>query len=79
MALQMIRTRKLAIARPVCGLLLLLIAGWLNVAAANVTDPVPSPKPGPGPTDPVPRPPVPTPQPPLPGPNPPMPNPIPPP
>jgi hypothetical protein len=61
------------------GLLLLLLAGWLTLGTGNVTDPVPAPKPVPGPTDPVPRPPVPTPQPPVPGPNPPLPSPIPPP
>lgn len=61
------------------GLVILLLTGWLSLGVDNVTDPVPAPKPVPGPTDPVPRPPVPTPQPPVPGPNPPLPSPIPPP
>jgi len=65
--------------RPVQGVLVLFLVSWLNVTYGNVTDPIPTPKPGPGPTDPVPRPPVPTPQPPVPGPTPPLPSPIPPP
>ena len=65
--------------RPVQGLLGLLLAGVLTIAGGNVTDPIPAPKPGPGPTDPTPRPPVPGPQPPLPVPTPPLPSPIPPP
>ena len=70
---------KQGLSHLVQGLACLLLAGWLNVAYGNVTDPVPTPTPGPGPTDPVPRPPVPSPQPPLPTPTPPLPSPIPPP
>ena len=61
------------------GVMVLSMVSWLTIAYGNVTDPIPTPKPGPGPTDPVPRPPVPSPQPPLPGPTPPLPSPIPPP
>lgn len=72
-------TQDRKLSRSAQGLIMLLLASWLNVPYGNVTDPAPTPNPGPGPTDPVPRPPDPRPEPPLPGPTPPMPNPVPPP
>ncbi len=56
---------------------MLVLVAWLMTPYHNVTDPLPAPKPVPGPTDPVPRPPDPRPEPPLPEPTPPSPNPLP--
>lgn len=65
--------------RPAHALLMLVLVAWLTTPYHDATDPMPAPKPAPGPTDPVPHPPDPRPEPPLPGPTPPMPQPVPPP